>query len=128
VDRTARQNGSSTKQRPPDAPTDLPKRSWRDVLKRAMREFREDDLTLLAAALTYYSVLSLFPALLVLISILGLIGSSATQPLIDNLGGLAPGPARDVMLGAIRNVQNHGGSAGFAFVADLLGALGLASS
>ena len=93
-----------------------------------MREFREDDLTLLAAALTYYSVLSLFPALLVLISILGLIGSSATQPLIDNLGGLAPGPARDVMLGAIRNVQNHGGSAGFAFVADLLGALGLASS
>jgi membrane protein len=127
VNRTAPKNGSRTKQRPPEAPTDLPKRSWRDVLKRAVREFREDDLTLLAAALTYYSVLSLFPALLVLISILGLIGSSATQPLIDNLGGLAPGPASDIVLGAIRNVQHHGGTAGVAFVVGLLGALWSAS-
>ncbi|MDP9407439.1 MAG: YihY/virulence factor BrkB family protein, partial [Actinomycetota bacterium] len=56
---------------PPDGPTDLPRSSWREVVKRTIREFKEDDLTLLAAALTYYGVLSLFPALLVLVSILG---------------------------------------------------------
>jgi membrane protein len=122
-----RDGGAAKPQRPPEAPTDLKKESWRQLLKRAAREFREDDLTLLAAALTYYGVLSLFPALLVLVSILGLIGSSATQPLIDNLGALAPGAARDVVTSAIRNVQNGSGTAGFAFVAGLLGALWSAS-
>src|ERR687886_683841 len=97
-----RRGGGVTRSRPPETPTDLPKRSWRQLVKRAMREFKEDDLTLLAAALTYYGVLSLFPALLVLVSILGLIGASATQPLIDNLGALAPGAARDVVTSAIR--------------------------
>ncbi len=113
--------------RSPDAPTELSRRSWREVLKRTLSEFRQDDLTLLAAALTYYGVLSLFPALLVLISILGLLGSSATQPLIDNLAGLAPGPARDVVTNAIRNLQSAGTAAGFAFVLGLLGALWSAS-
>ena len=42
-----------------------------------------------AAALTYYGILSIFPALLVLVSVLGLVGGSATQPLIDNLGKVA---------------------------------------
>ena len=59
-----------------------------------MREFREDNLTDWAAALTYYSILSIFPATLALVSILGVVGHSATQPLIDNLGKVAPGPAR----------------------------------
>jgi len=69
--------------RAPEAPTDLSKRSWKEVVKRTIREFKEDDLTLLAAALTYYGVLAIFPALLVLVSILGLLGASTTQPLID---------------------------------------------
>ena len=56
------------------------------MLKRTVSEFREDNLTDWAAALTYYGVLSIFPALIVLVSVLGLIGESATQPLIDNLG------------------------------------------
>src|SRR5215217_7527942 len=112
---------------PARAPTDLPTRSWLEALKRAAQEFRQDDLTLLAAALTYYGVLSLFPAMLVLISLLGLIGSSATQPIIDNLTSLTPGPARDVITSAIRNVQTGAGTAGFAFVAGLLGALWSAS-
>jgi membrane protein len=113
--------------RSPDAPTELSRRSWRDVLKRTWREFREDDLTLLAAALTYYGVLSLFPAMLVLVSILGLLGSSATQSLIDNLASLSPGPARDVVTNAIHNLQSASATAGFAFVLGLLGALWSAS-
>ena len=97
------------------------------MLKRTIREFREDDLTLLAAALTYYGVLSLFPAMLVLVSILGLLGRSATQPLIDNLAGLTPGPARDVVTSAIANLQRASATAGLAFVLGLLAALWSAS-
>src|SRR3712207_719423 len=89
--------------------------------------FRSDDLTLLAAALTYYGVLSLFPGLLVLVSVLGLLGDSTTQPLIDNLTALAPTEARDVVTNALENLQDAGGAAGFAFVLGLGGALWSAS-
>jgi membrane protein len=111
----------------PDKPTDLPKRSWKDVLKRTFREFKEDDLTMLAAALTYYGVLALFPALLVLLSLLGLMGASTTQTLIDNLASLTPGAARDVVTNAIRNLQNASSAAGLAFIIGIAGALWSAS-
>ena len=71
-------------------PTDLKGRSWGGVLKRTFKEFQEDNLTDWAAALTYYAVLSIFPALIVLVSMLGLIGDSATDPLLDNLGERRP--------------------------------------
>src|SRR3954463_2927901 len=96
----------------PDGPTDLPKESWFAVLKRTIREFKADNLTDWAAALTYYGVLSIFPMLLALVSILGLIGKSATQPLIDNLGKVAPGPAHDIFQSAIQNMQKSQGAAG----------------
>src|SRR5947207_5541982 len=60
--------------RKPDSPTDLPKQSWLGVVKRAAKEFRDDDVTDWAAALTYYGVLALFPAMLVLMALLGLFG------------------------------------------------------
>ena len=113
--------------RAPEAPTDLSKRSWKEIVKRTIREFKEDDLTLLAAALTYYGVLAIFPALLVLVSILGLLGASTTQPLIDNLASLTPGAARDVVTSAIRNLQRASGAAGLAFVFGILAALWSAS-
>jgi membrane protein len=112
--------------RAPDDPTDLPSRSWGATFKRAVREFREDNIQDFAAALTYYGVLSLFPALLVLVSLLGLLGDSTTQPLIDNLTALAPGSARDILTNAITNLQNAQTS-GLAFVAGLAGALWSAS-
>jgi membrane protein len=108
-------------------PAQLSKRTWGAALKRSWREFRDDDLTFLAAALTYYGVLSLFPAMLMLVSILGLVGSSATQPLIDHASELTPGAARDVLVDGIRNVERASGAAGFAFVLGILGALWSAS-
>jgi membrane protein len=111
----------------PDAPTDLSARSWKEVLKRTVREFRDDNLTDWAAALTYYGVLSIFPTLIVLLSVLGLIGSSATQPLIDNLGPVAPGPAKDILTSALENLEDSRGAAGVLFVVGLVGALWSAS-
>ena len=105
---------------PPDSPTGLSKRSWLGVLKRSVKEFRDDNLTDWAAALTYYGVLAIFPAMLVLVSILGLIGESATQPLIDNLGEVAPGPAQEILTNALENLQGAEGAAGFAFVLGLV--------
>jgi membrane protein len=102
-------------------------RHWWPVLKRTFAEFKEDNLTDWAAALTYYSVLAIFPALIVLVSILGLVGESATQPLIDNLGTVAPGPAKEIFTSAIENLQGDQGAAGVLFVIGLLGALWSAS-
>jgi membrane protein len=111
----------------PDHPGQLEKRSWVDVAKRTVKEFREDNLTDWAAALTYYAVLAIFPALIVIVSLLGLIGESATQPLIDNLGQVAPGPAQEIFTNAITNLQENQGAAGLAFVTGLLVALWSAS-
>ena len=102
--------------------------NFMQTLKRTVREFREDNLTDWAAALTYYSVLAIFPALLALVSVLGLVGHSATQPLIDNLGKVAPGPAKDIFTSAIENLQKSQGAAGVAFVIGLGAALWSASS
>src|SRR5215208_1764811 len=111
----------------PTSPADLEGRSWANVVRRTVREFREDNLTDWAAALTYYSVLSIFPALIALISVLGLIGESATDPLLDNLKELAPGPARDIVTSAIENLQSSPGSAGLLFVIGVGAALWSAS-
>jgi membrane protein len=111
----------------PEQPTDLGARGWWAALKRTVGEFREDNLTDRAAALTYYSVLAIFPALIVLVSILGLVGESATKPLIDNLGTVAPGPAKQIFTDAIKNLQGDRGAAGVLFVVGLLGALWSAS-
>jgi membrane protein len=111
----------------PDEPTKLPRRAWPQVLKRTAKEFQADNLTDLAAALTYYGVLAIFPMLIVIVSILGLIGNSVTQPLIQNLGAVAPGTAKHIFTTAITNIQSHQSTAGVLFVVGLLGALWSAS-
>lgn len=111
----------------PDHPTQLPRSAWPGVLKRTLKEFSRDNLTDLAAALTYYGVLAIFPMIIVVVSILGLIGSSATQPLIQNLGSVAPGPAKQILTSAIQNVQSGRGAAGILFVVGLAVALWSAS-
>ncbi len=111
----------------PDQPTELGGRGWWHALKRSVTEFKEDNLTDWAAALTYYGVLAIFPALIVLVSVLGLVGESATQPLIDNLGSVAPGPAKEIFTSAIENLQGGQGAAGVLFIVGLLGALWSAS-
>ncbi|MGV9499444.1 YihY/virulence factor BrkB family protein [Streptomyces sp. NPDC003642] len=101
--------GPAVERRAPDAPTQLPKRAWAAVLKGSLREFQDDELTDRAAALTYYGLLSLFPALLVLVSLLGLTGGSTTDAVVDNLGRLAPGSVRDILTGAVTQLQANAG-------------------
>ena len=118
---------TATNGRAPKSPTDLSKRSWMGTLKRTLREFKEDDLTLLAAALTYYGILSLFPALLVLLSLLGLAGQSTIDTLLENIGAIAPSATNDVITRAVQNLQNSNNAAGVAFIIGIAGALWSAS-
>jgi membrane protein len=125
-ERRSRQN-SVPDGRAPAAPTGLGVRSWFGVFKRTLTEFRADNLTDLAAALTYYGVLAIFPAIIALVSILGLVGHSATQPLINHLDKLGPGPARQIFTGAIHGLQHSRGTAGVIFIVGIAGALWSAS-
>ena len=95
-------SSSNGRGRGPEKPSRLKARSWFGVLKRTLREFKEDKVTDWAAALTYYGVLAIFPAIIALVSILGLIGPSATQPLITNIGQLAPGSVHTILTQAIQ--------------------------
>jgi membrane protein len=97
------------------------------VLTRTIREFKADNVTDWAAALTYYGVLAIFPAIIALVSILGLIGPSATQPLITNLGKLAPGSVHQILASAITNLQHSRGAAGVLFFVGIAGAIWSAS-
>lgn len=111
----------------PDHPTGLHKTSWWATLKRTVKEFQDDNLTDWAAALTYYGVLAMFPALIALISILGLVGESATNSLLDNLAELAPGTANDIITGAIQDITASQGAAGLGLILGVAGALFSAS-
>jgi membrane protein len=110
----------------PEGPTDLSRRSGWEVLKRSVREFGDDNLTDWAAALTYYGILSLFPAIIVLTSLLGLLGPAATQTLIDNINTTVPGQGRDILVNAIQELQQSKGAG--LFVIGLAGALWSASA
>ncbi|WP_329791215.1 YihY/virulence factor BrkB family protein [Lentzea sp. DG1S-22] len=91
-----------------------------------MKEFDDDNLTDWAAALTYYAVLSLFPGILLLVSLLGLLGPGATQTIVDSLDALGPGEAKDFIAGAIENLQKSEAS-GLLAVVGLVTALWSAS-
>jgi membrane protein len=125
--RFERSTGTVDERRAPDDVTDLPKQSWKGVLKRAWAEFQDDNGTDWAAALTYYGVLSIFPMMLALVSLLGLFGQSATQPVLDNISTIAPGPAKDILTRAIQNLQKSQGSAGVVFFFGLAAAIWSAS-
>jgi membrane protein len=110
----------------PDNPVELGHGGWLAAARRTAREFKEDNLRDWAAALTYYSIQSIFPGLLVLVSLLGLIGKSATQPFVMGLAKLVPANVRTILLNAITHLQQHRGAAGILTVVSI--ALGLWSA
>lgn len=112
----------------PNKPTDIKGRGWGSVLKRTFKEFRADNLTDWAAALTYYGVLALFPALIALISIVGLLGQKTVNSLKSNIQSIpAAGQAKQVIINAITDISAHRGAAGLALILGLAIALWSAS-
>lgn len=112
----------------PDTPADLTKRSWFYVLRKTMHEFSEDQCTDLAAALTYYAVLAVFPAMLALMSLLGVLsqGQNAAKAIVDTLRPLVSAQVLSSVQTALAQVTSSS-SAGFALVIGVLAALWSAS-
>ena len=114
--------------RKPDNPTDVSKASWKYVAKKTLREFTKDQCTDLAAGLTYYAVLSIFPALLALVSLLGLFGQAekTTSALLDIIQNIAPGQTVDTIRPVVEGLASSS-NAGLALVIGLLTAIWSAS-
>ncbi len=99
------------------------------TLKRTVAEFKEDNLSDWAAALTYYGLLSLFPALIAMVSLIGLIGDpkSTTSSLTEIITEIGPASAADTFSGPIESIASSQRTAGFALVLGLAVALWSAS-
>jgi membrane protein len=99
------------------------------TLKRTAKEFQEDNLTDWAAALTYYGLLSLFPALIAMVSLLGLFGDpkTTTASLTEIITSIGPQSAAETFEGPIDSIVSNQSTAGFAFVIGLVVALWSAS-
>jgi membrane protein len=100
------------------------------TVKRTVTEFSEDNMTDWAAALTYYGLLSLFPALIALVSIVGLVGDPATttKTITDMVTKLGPSSAADTFAGPIKSITSHRSAAGILFIVGLATALWSASA
>src|SRR4051794_14573905 len=108
------------------APTGAdPRPTFFATLKRTLKEFSEDNLTDWAAALTYYGILALFPALLAMLSIVGLVVNPAT--LTDALTAVVPGAAAKTINPVIEQIAGNTRTAGFGLILGVAGAIWSAS-
>jgi membrane protein len=132
-DMTDQHNGDMEQKRSarrPEGPAHARKGSLGQTLKRTVTEFKEDELTDRAAALTYYGVLSIFPALIALVSIVGLVGDPATvtKALTDVVSSIGPASAVDTFKGPIEGITKSSGAAGILFIVGIASALWTASA
>jgi membrane protein len=95
--------------------------SWMGTFKRTWSEFRQDDLTDWAAALTYYALLSLFPGLIAVSSLIGLFADPKT--ITDVILNFAPQSAADTLSGPINSITSNQSAASFALILGIAGAL-----
>jgi len=100
---------------------------WPQILRRSAKQFKRHDLSDRAAALTYFGVLAIFPGMLVLVSIFGLLGHSTTQSFLDNLQEIAPSGVNSFLRTVISQVQGRATAASIAAVVGIVIALWSAS-
>jgi membrane protein len=114
--------------RKPDSPKELDKPNWKYIAKKTLREFNKDQCPDLAAALTYYAVLSLFPAILALVSLIGIFGDpqKTTDALLQIVRGFAPAETVNTVSGTVSELANAP-AAGLTLVLGLATALWSAS-
>lgn len=111
----------------PDSPTDVSAPGWFAVLRRSLKGFRTDNLSDWAAALTYYGVLAMFPGILVVVSVLGLLGPHSIATIQENVGQVAPGGVKSFFNQIIANAQGQHATASLTAIIGLVLALWSAS-
>ncbi len=105
-----------------DKPTEIPAKGWKDILWRTYEEFGKDRITSVAAGVTYYALLAIFPAIAALVSIYGLFADPATiQDHLNAMSGVLPGGALEIVGEQVKRISSQGGGAlGFGFIFGLL--------
>jgi len=104
-----------------ERPTEIPAKGWKDILWRTYEEFGKDRVTSVAAGITYYALLAIFPAIAALVSIYGLFADPGTiQDHLNTVSGFLPGGAIDIIGDQVKRIASKGsGALGFGFVFGL---------
>jgi len=104
-----------------DSPTEIPAKGWKDILWRTYEEINEDRIVAVAAGVTFYALLALFPAVAALVSIYGLFADAATiQEHLNTIAVVLPGGALDLIGDQVRRITSKGNATlGFAFFSGL---------
>src|SRR5437870_3333008 len=118
ADRTLRDDGRG---RSAESPSDIPARGWKDILLRVFRGITDDRILANAAAVTFYALLALFPAIAALVSVYGLFADPGTiGGHLDAVSGVLPGGALDVIRDQLTRLTAQGsGTLGISFVIGL---------
>jgi membrane protein len=113
-----------------DAPQEIPPQGWKDIAKRTMKEVKKDQVPLLAAGVAFYSLLSLFPAIIAMVSIYGLVVSAETvRSQLKSLSSMLPKESATLLGNQIQQITGGaGGALSVALVIGILTALWSASS
>ena len=104
-----------------ESPTEIPVRGWKDILWRVYEEFNQDHVTSVAAGVTFFALLAIFPAIGALVSIYGLFADPATiRDHLNTLSGVLPGGAMEIIGEQVERIASAGeGTLGFAFLFGL---------
>lgn len=108
-----------------DTPTEIPARGWKDILWRVYERVQHDRVMLVAAGVTFYALLAIFPAITALVSIYGLFADPGTiQSHLSTLAGVLPGGALDIIGEQVTRIASKGsGTLGLSFLIGLVVAL-----
>ena len=111
-------------------PSEIPARGWKDILKRCYQRLGDDRILAIAAGVTFYALLAIFPAIAALVSIYGLFADPGTiAKHLDDISGMVPGGAIDVIRGQLESLTSKGNSSlGLAFIVGLAISLWSANS
>src|SRR3954471_23315481 len=104
------------------SPHEIPAKGWKDILWRTYEEINKDRILAVAAGVTFYGLLAIFPAIAALVSIYGLFADPATiQEHLNTLSGVMPGGALDIVREQVTRISSQGsGTLGFSFVIGLV--------
>ena len=104
-----------------ETPSEIPAKGWKDVLWRVYHEMGEDRVLSVAAGVTFYALLAIFPAIAAFVSLYGLVAEPNTiNQHLATLSGFLPGGALDIVGEQVKRITSKGGGAlGFAFFSGL---------
>ncbi|MBA4148545.1 MAG: YihY/virulence factor BrkB family protein [Verrucomicrobia bacterium] len=112
-----------------ERPTAIPRKGWRDILKRTKAEMDDDNMLIIAAGVAFYLLIGIVPGLIALISIYGLIADPGqVQQQFAAISGVLPQAASELLSGQMQRIAGNNTAAGWGAAISILAALWASSS